>query len=83
MKKNKLVLSSLLLSSALAFALVITGLNISNDLSAHADNVSYGITFSSTKNKFFAGTGASPQTGDAIVHTDLGNNVEFAYSTRS
>lgn len=79
MKKNKIFLLSLLSSSVLSLALVITSFNVNSDISAHADNVSYGITFSSTNNKFFAGTGASPQSGDATVHTDLGNDVGFTY----
>ena len=39
----------------------------------------YQISFDSSKNKFFSGTGSASQSGDAIVKTDLGNDVGFSF----
>lgn len=39
----------------------------------------YGIVFNSSKNKFFAGTGSTDYSGQAIIKTNNDNNIEFQY----
>ena len=40
----------------------------------------YGVSMSSSKNKFFEGTGTTSHGGNSTIKTDLGNNIDFTYS---
>ena len=39
----------------------------------------YGITFDSTRNKFHDKSGSTGYSGNAVIRTDLGNDVGFSY----
>lgn len=58
-------------------ATIISNLNPINAI--YADNVSYGMTFNSSKNKFHNYSGATPYSGESTVKTNLDNNVNFEY----
>ena len=58
-------------------AIVLSNLNPLNAI--YADNVSYGMTFNSSKNKFHNYSGAIPHSGEATVKTNLDNNINFEY----
>ena len=79
MKKN-----ILLISIACLICTTISGLIIFSDKGpsfyTKAINKEYQITFNSSKNKFFNGTGTTSQSGDATIKTDLGNDVGFSFS---
>lgn len=58
-------------------AIALSNLNPLNAI--YADNLSYGMTFNSSKNKFHNYSGATPYSGEATVKTNLGNNINFEY----
>ena len=45
-----------------------------------AGQQTYGITFDSTHNKFHGNSGSTGHSGNAVVQTDLGNDIGFAFS---
>ena len=68
--------------SLLAVAISLVGINAYSGFDMtriNADNQNYAIVFNSTKNKFFAGTGSAEHSGDAIIKTELDNEIGFAY----
>ena len=58
-------------------AAVLSNLNPINIV--YADNISYEMTFNSSKNKFHNYTDNICYTGEAVVKTNLNNNINFEY----
>ena len=75
-KKTLLVILSVVTSLACGAAVIFSNADFSI-LQSYKEP--YGITFNSSKNKFFSGTGTTDYSGQAIIKTNNGNNIEFEY----
>ena len=80
MKKQLYVLTAMLISALAATSVIFTGGVSSHLASTRAASLSYGIAFASNKNKLHSFSDGSPRNGKATIKTDLGNDIEFAYS---
>ena len=81
MKLNKYAVLGII-AGAMALSVVSVGLleRGGEGIFGKAGQQTYGITFDSTHNKFHANTGSTGHSGDAVIHTDLGNDIGFAFS---
>ncbi len=80
MNKKRLLLATLFsVASCTLLLTFLTNANITI-FSMNAQNYSYGISFSQTKNKFFDETGSTPYSGEKTIKTNLDNDVDFSYS---
>ena len=79
-KKFLLITTSILSFGAISLALLSGYYNNYVFAIGNQNSGSYRIVCSSTKNKFFQGTGSSGQSGNATIKTDLDNDINFTYS---
>lgn len=78
-KKKMLVLISGIISTTVAFAMVLNSNEFAFSVKGTGNN--YGLSFDSTKNKFFSGTGSTDYSGQAAIKTNNNNDIEFEYYT--
>ncbi len=80
-KKFVIILTEITAVMTLAGTLLLSQAKNGSSFFAAGSGVSYGVSFSSTKNKFFSGTGTEDHDGEATIKTDLGNDISFTYAT--
>lgn len=78
MKKNITPIACISITASLAAIIISAASNM--PIFVNANSNSYGLTLSSTKNKFFEGTGSAAYDGEATLKTDSGNDINFVYS---
>ena len=79
MKKKSLILTTLSIVTLTAISALFSSGVFTNSNKTYADNLSYGISFNSTKNKFHSYTGNAAYNGEATIQTNLGNDIKFSY----
>lgn len=78
MKIRRITIITSLLALSISSAFVIGTISTKGIVKASVPT--FGISFDSSHNKFFAGTGTTTQSGNSVIKTNLDNDVAFAYS---
>ncbi|MCQ2815333.1 MAG: InlB B-repeat-containing protein [Bacilli bacterium] len=80
-KKVKLSLLTIItLSLTVGTTMLISNNNPMALFLSQASNNPYSLKFNKDKNKFHNKTGATPASGTALVHTELGGEIVYTYS---
>lgn len=79
-KKFAILASATIIAISVIALTTLIASNTQNIIFSKATDQTYNISFNSGKNKFHDYTNRNAYSGDAIIQTDLGNDVGFTYN---